>query len=65
MLSRKSNQTIHNVLKKIKPNIEADFRRYLNKIVDISALLLSKQGNKDFCPADIVFQTQMVILDHF
>ena len=38
---------------------------YLNIIVAISALTLTKQGNKDFCAADIVFQTEMVILGNF
>ena len=55
MLSGKSNQMMHNV--------EDDFRRYINIIVAIS--YLDKQGNKDFCPADIAFQAEMVILDYF
>ena len=57
MLSGESNQTMHYV--------EANFRRYLNIIVAISALTLNKQGNKDFCLADIAFQAEMVILGHF
>ena len=79
MLSLKSNQTMHNVIKEIKQNdamllgesnqtmhnVEADFGRHLNIIVAIFALTLDKQGNKDFCPEDIIFQAEMVILGHF
>ena len=87
MLSRKTNQSMHNVTKEYKPkdvqyyqrnqtkrctmlsgksnqtmyNVKTDFRRHLNVIVFISTLTLNKQGNKDFCPADIAFQTEMVI----
>ena len=57
MLSGKLKQTIHNV--------EADFKRYLNIIVAISALILNRQGNKDFSLANITFQAEMVILGHF
>ena len=57
MLSGKPNQTMHNV--------KAGYRRYLNIIVVISALTLNKQVNKDFCPADIVFQADMVNLGYF
>ena len=57
MLSGYSNQTMYNV--------EADFKRYLNIIVTISALTLNKQGNKEFSPADIAFQAEMIMLGHF
>ena len=57
MLSGKSKQTIHNA--------GADFERCLNIIVAISALILNRQGNKDFSLANITFQAEMVILGHF
>ena len=77
MLLRKSNQTMDNVIKEIKSkdaqcyqgnqtnrNIEADFRRYLNIIVAISVLTLDKEGNKDFCQADVACQTEMFNFGH-
>ena len=57
MLSGKSKQTIHNV--------EAVFKRCLNIIVATSALILNRQGNKDFSLASIIFQAEMVILGYF
>ena len=45
-------------------NVEANFRRYLNIIVAISALTLDKQGKKYFRPVGISFQAEMVILGY-